>query len=155
MLKFLYTNELTVGQDADPIATFAVADYFQVNCLRQESLASFEKNLQTLIDAKFWRNYRKQALKLQGPEWEGRDPEGVLVRVTARNCQAVLNDSGIWDDIVQVSPGFADKVLRACFPKPQRACSMPLKRSASNAFNDAHRRSQGGGRYAGDRFAKD
>lgn len=146
MLQFLYTNKLTTRQDADPLATFSVAHYFQANNLRQQSLSVFEKGLQTLLDNKYWRNYRKHALLLQETQWEGREPERVMVEVTARNCQAILHDSGTWDEIVQAYPGFADKVLRACFPKPKREYS--IKRSPSGAFDDAHRQLLGFGRYA-------
>lgn len=155
MLHFLYTNKLTHRQDIDPLTTFAVADYFQASRLRQQSLAAFELGLQTLIDTKYWRNYRKHALALLREDWEGREPERVLVEVTARNCRAILHDSGTWDEIVQMHAGFADKVLRACFPKPQPQRAYSLKRSASGAFDDAHRRSQGVGGYAGDRFVQD
>lgn len=158
MLRFLYTNHLTLRQENDALGTYTVADYFMTPRLSQRALARLERSLQGLVDTGYWQSYRRQALfLLSGPYVESK-PGALLVQVTARNVRVILNDSGVWDQIAQAHPDFAGRVLKACFSK---TCSPKveepfhpnaLKRPASRAFDDIHRQAQASrrsGEFAG------
>lgn len=149
MLKFLYTNKLQPRHEGDSLTAYGVANYFGVKGLRLEALAALKGGLKRLVETSYWRNYRKYAMIILR-EYAGGELEQVLATVTAEHVEAVMHNSGAWDDITQAHPMFANLVLKARFPKPKPKMEVATKKPASTAFDDRCRQSQGS---AGNRFA--
>lgn len=63
LLKFLYTHTMENQLAKNPVKAYLLADDFGITKMRQTSLEYLEKALQTLINVKYWCNYRHQARK--------------------------------------------------------------------------------------------
>lgn len=66
----------------------------------------------------------------------------MLVEVTAQHIGGILHESGVWDEIVDVYPAFASKVLKELVPKPQPTHGYNLRRRTSMAYDDLHKLAQ-------------
>lgn len=133
MLKYLYLQELDSTQKRDPIATFLVADYFQVVPLRTKATEELSKGLVKLAISKYFENFKKWChIVLDGhPD---SDLEQAVIKVIADNIQMVMHESGAWDELNNAYPSLARKVLEVLFPKPAPVAA--IKRPAGVAFDD-------------------
>lgn len=129
-----------------------MAEYFKVDELRYSSYACLTAYLRHLLRNRAWLQYLDLARRILDKKWEGRLPQDALVILTSRNYSSILHDGNIWEQMTEASPGFADRVLQACFPKPtppepasESTNQNPLKRTASGASDDTVRRPKGKG----------
>lgn len=63
-IKYLYTEELEPYLATNPVKTLYIAEFFEVESLHKAAIQRLETGLQTLIDAKYWVNFRRQARKI-------------------------------------------------------------------------------------------
>ncbi|KAG6354286.1 hypothetical protein INS49_004891 [Diaporthe citri] len=133
LLKYLYFNALENRQKKDPIATFMVADYFQVASLRTNAADELGTSLQSLTQKKWFVGFKEICHIVLG-QHAGTHLEQTVVKIIADNIQMVMHESGAWVEMTDAYPGLAKKVLEVIYPKPVLAG--PVKRSAGAAFDD-------------------
>lgn len=133
MLKYLYHQELDTRQKKDPIATFLVADYFQVTALRAKASEELSKGLKDLALKKYFVNFKKWCHIVLGHHPD-TPLEDTVIKVVADNLQMVMHESGAWNELTDAYPKLAKKVLEVICPKPEPATT--FKRPAGVAFDD-------------------
>lgn len=133
MLRFLYTAKLQPILESDPFKSMLLAIYVQVETLLSAALDTLQKKVERLINVNRWRSYYKMAVQCLS-EYSGTEAERTLVQVTARNAQNVIHESGVWEDIVEAHPTFANVVLETVVPKPPETALVPHA-----ASDNAHR----------------
>lgn len=133
MLRYLYFSQLDTHQKKDPIATFMVADYFQVASLRTKAADELGTNLQSLTQKKWFVGF-KQLCHIVLGQYAGTRLEQTVVKIIADNIQMVMHESGAWAELTDSYPSLAKKVLEVIYPMP--VSGNPFKRSAGAAFDD-------------------
>lgn len=133
MLKYLYLQELDSSQRMDPVATFLVADYFQVTALRTKSIEALSKGLAKFAVTKYFANFKKWCHIVLG-RYPDSELEKTVIKVIADNIQTVMHESGAWHELNNAYPSLARKVLEVIFAKP--APVIAIKRPVSVAFDD-------------------
>lgn len=133
MLRYLYHQELETHQKKDPIATFLVADYFQVTALRAKASEELSKGLKDLASKKYFVNFKKWCHIVLG-QHPGTPLEETVIKVVADNLQMVMHESGAWNELTDAYPKLAKKVLEVICPKPEPVTA--FKRPAGVAFDD-------------------
>lgn len=133
MLKYLYLQELDHRQKKDPVATFLVADYFQVTALRTKSTEELSRGLAKFAVTKYFTNFKTwcHIVLAHHPD---SDLEKTVVKVIADNIQTVMHESGAWNELNTEYPSLARKVLEVIFAKPAPVTA--IKRPVSVAFDD-------------------
>ncbi|POS75068.1 hypothetical protein DHEL01_v206529 [Diaporthe helianthi] len=134
LLKYLYTGQLELRQQQNPMRTFLAADYFQATKLRDRAAVEADKSLQQLINKTRWVNFKEKCRHVLG-QYPDTLLEDIVMKVIASNPRAVMYESGAWDDLTAAYPNLADKVLHALFPNHQQVTG--AKRPASAAFDSA------------------
>lgn len=138
MLKYLYFDTLDNRQKKDPIATFMVADYFQVASLRTKAADELGTKLQTLTQMKWFVGFKELCHIVLG-QHGGTHLEQTVIKIIADNIQMVMHESGAWVELTDAYPSLAKKVLEAIYPKPVLAI---VKRPAGVAFDDTLQRAR-------------
>lgn len=133
MLRYLYHQELETHQKKDPIATFLVADYFQVTALRAKASDQLSMGLKDLALKKYFVNFKKWCHIVLG-QHSGTPLEDTVIKVVAENLQMVMHESGAWNELTDAYPKLAKKVLEVICPKPEPVTT--FKRPAGVAFDD-------------------
>lgn len=141
LLRFLYFEELDRRQEKDPIATFLVADYFQVAPLRARAEDELISKLNKLIQEGHFAKFKKYS-HLVLSQYHDTDLEDIVTRVITDNIKTVMYDSGTWIELTDAYSSLARKVLGLIFPRPTAVT--PAKRPASAAFDDTQNPSSPG-----------
>lgn len=138
MLKFLYTGQVQEHHGRDAVKAFVVGGYFKIKPLRDAAINDIRIGLDTYILTGYWRNWRKLAVQFLS-EYEDTEIEQALVQVTAYHARTIIHQPLVmWDELVEMYPSFANKVLKQVFPKPPE----PQSKTAlvkSSAFDDVRR----------------
>lgn len=138
MLKYLYFDALDNRQKKDPIATFMVADYFQVASLRTKAADELGTMLQSLTLKKWFVGFKELCHIVLG-QHAGTHLEQTVLKIMADNIQMVMHESGAWDEFTDTYPSLAKKILEVIYPKPVLAI---VKRPAGVAFDDTLQRAR-------------
>lgn len=138
MLKFLYTGQVQDHHGRDAVKAFVVGGYFKIKALRDAAINNIRIGLDTYIRTSYWRNWRKLAVQFLS-EYEGTEIEQILVEVTAFHARTVIYQPLVmWDELVEMYPSFANKVLKQVFPKPPEPHTQ-TSLVKSSAFDDVRR----------------
>lgn len=141
VLKYLYTRKMDASQIKNAARTFIVADYFQVQELREKAANEAANQLKSLIDKKYFVAYKKLCHTVLG-QYPDTDLEAAIIEVIAHNIYVVkYAREAAWGELTTAYPTLAKKVLDVLMPEPPPATA--AKRPASeDDFDDTRRAAQ-------------
>ncbi|KAH8744184.1 hypothetical protein F5883DRAFT_623291 [Diaporthe sp. PMI_573] len=117
MLKYLYFHEFNKRQMKEPVAAYAVAEYFQVPSLCSVAASQLSSALDELITKGYVVRF-KECCHLALGKHAGTQVEQTVINVLAGNIEWVMHESHAWDELTDAYPGLAKNILQTIHPKP-------------------------------------